>query len=84
VKTIYVVNLDGFNQIQNDVMKFVDWWVRNKKVQVPRSEIIKKMQSTGTDMPTTRYAIRSLLKKGYIRTSNTISNKTYYVQLRTI
>ncbi len=65
-------------------MKFVGTWVHEQKTPVPRKEIIKKLEENGVNMPTTRSALYSLLRKGYIREAVTISNKTTYVQLRSL
>jgi hypothetical protein len=72
------------NILQFKIMKFVDFWVHKKKTPVPRCEIIKDMQSQGVNMPTTRNALYSLIRKGYIREAITISNKTSYVALRSV
>jgi hypothetical protein len=82
-KTVYI-SFSDVNELQTNIMKFVGIWVHQKKTPVPRSEIIKSMQSNGVNMPTTRNALYSLIKKGYIREAVTISNKTTYVALRTI
>lgn len=80
----YYANFSEINKLQTDIMKFVGIWVREKKTPVPRKEIIKNLQENGVNMPTTRSALYSLLRKGYIREAVTISNKTTYVQLRSL
>lgn len=82
-KTVYI-SFSDVNELQTNIMKFVGVWVHQKKTPVPRSEIIKAMQKNNVNMPTTRNALYSLIKKGYIREAVTISNKTTYVALRTI
>lgn len=81
--TVYI-NLSDLNDFQMNIMKFITLWVHQKKTPVPRSEVIKAMQAKGVGMPTTRNALYSLIGKGYIREAATISNKTSYVQLKTI
>lgn len=83
MSTTYI-NLSEISEMQKNIMRFVDWWVHEKKIPIPRAEIIKEMEANGVKMPTTRLAIYVLLKKGYLREAVTISNKTTYVQLRSI
>lgn len=65
-------------------MLFVDRWVREKKTPVPHREIIGEMKKQKVHDFTTVNAINALLRKGYIRRACTISNKTFYVQLRNV
>ena len=65
-------------------MKFIEEWVHTKKQPVPKQEIVAFMTKEGIRDFTTANAIKSLLKKGYLRRAVITSNKTYYVQLRTI
>ena len=65
-------------------MKYIDWWVHEKKTTVPRKEIIDNMTKDGIGRETTIKSINVLLKKGYIRRAIVISNKSYYVQLRSV
>lgn len=80
-KTVYI-NFSELNELQTKIMRFVEWWVHEKNTPVPRSEIIKELQTQGVGMPTVRNALYALLLKGYLREAVTISNKTSYVQLR--
>lgn len=82
-KTRYT-NLSDVNELQTNIMKFVDIWVRSEKTPIPLKEIILNMTSSGVKSPTTIKAIGALLKKGYIRRAVTISNKTTFVQLRRV
>ena len=81
--TVYVT-VNEINKLQTDIMHFIDWWVREQKTPVPQKEIVAKMLRVGIKDLTTVNALNALLHKGYIRRASTISNKTYYVQLRTI
>jgi len=72
------------NTLQRNIMLFIDWWVHNEKSCTPQKEIILAMRIKGTKSFTTINAINSLLKKGYIRRAEIISNKTSYVQLRRV
>ena len=76
------INLKDINELQENIVKFIDWWVHEKKTIIPRKEIIDKLLSDGNKKPTIINAINVLLKKGYIRRGVGTSNKTYYVQLR--
>ena len=80
----YYEDFVEINPLQTDIMKFIGIWVHEKKTPVPRKEIIKQLQSKGINMPTTRRAIYSLIRKGYIREAVMISNTTAYVQLRSL
>lgn len=65
-------------------MQFVDWWVHNQKTPIPLKAIIEEMKRQEVKSFTAVNAINSLLRKGYIRRAYTISNKTYFVQLRRV
>lgn len=82
-KTIYV-SLSEVNEPQIKIMRFVTYWVHEKKTPIPLKEIVENMKQQGVERPTTIYSIKILLKKGYIRRAFTISNKSSYVQLKTI
>jgi len=66
------------------VLIIVDKWVREEKTPVSRPYIINKMVDNKIKDFTTIYTLNALIKKGYIRRSCVSSNKTQYVQLRTI
>ena len=83
VKTTYI-NISEINDLQTKIMQFVDVWVHERKTLVPRSEIIKYMEKQGVNFPTVRASLYALLKKGYLRKSDKISNKTYFIQLRRV
>ena len=82
-KQIYTP-VDELTSLQYQIMVFVDWWVRNKKIPVPQKEIIKEMEKKKIKSSTTWYAISQILHKGYIRRALTFNNRTSYVQLRNI
>lgn len=75
---------DNLSNIQRQVLIIVDKWVRNKKTPVARNFIISEMEKNGIEDFTTIYTLNAVIKKGYIRKSCVSSNKTLYVQLRTI
>ena len=78
------ISISEVNELQTNIMKFIDEWVHTEKKPVPRKEIILALQKKGVNFPTIRFALYSLLRKGFIRESYTISNKTEYVQLRRV
>ena len=66
------------------VMEFIRDWVKEKKKTVPLKRIIQEMSKKGMKNETTIYSLKILIKKGYIRRSQMISNKTEFVQLRNV
>jgi hypothetical protein len=76
------VNIKDVNKLQYEIMVFVGDWARREKTPVPRKEIISAMEERGTKFFTTINALNSLMRKGYIRRSCEISNKTRFVQLK--
>ena len=76
------VGLNELNERQKIVMAYVDWWVKNKNTPIPQQEIVKKMEEDGIKDYVTKKALKTLLKRGYLRKAYIISNKTFYVQLR--
>lgn len=72
------------NDLQANIMRFIDDWARTEKVPIPLRVIIKNMKDEGVKDFTTINAIRTLLRKGYIRRAVGTSNKTSFVQLRRI
>lgn len=76
--------LSGINGLQTRIMKYIDWWVRNKKTPVPHQFLLKQLKSQKVLEETAKASIRVLLDKHYIRKSEQLSRETYYVQLRTI
>ena len=77
-------NLQEINELQTNIMKFLDLWVHKEKTPIPLKEIIAKMTSDGVKNFTTIKAIGALLKKRYIRRAHMISNKSYFVMLRRV
>ena len=83
MKTNYT-SLNELNDTQTTIMTYISWWVNEKKTTVPLKEIIDNMIKEGIKKDTTVKALQVLLKKGYIRRAVVISNKSYFVQLRSI
>ena len=82
-KTTYT-SISEVTGIETKIMGFVSIWVHKEKKATPLREIIKNMENDGVKSYTTIKALNSLVKKGYIRRGFEISNKTTFVQLRTI
>jgi len=83
VKSIYV-SINELSDSQMKVMEFIRDWVKEKKKTVPLKRIIQEMSKKGMKNETTIYSLKILIKKGYIRRSQMISNKTEFVQLRNV
>ena len=83
MKTTYV-GYDPINELQTKIMCFVDEWVREEKTPVPHKEILNGMEKAGVKTFTTVNALQVLLKKGYLRRAEIISNKSFYVMLRKV
>lgn len=81
-KTTYT-QIKEIGEEQVKIMHFVDDWVHKKKTPVPRSKIFVGMKKI-MNYDTIDYSLRILLKKGYIRRAYTVSNKTFFVQLRRV
>ena len=78
------VPLRDINELQTDIMLFIEYWVHVEKTPIPLKEIIKDMKIKGVKEYTAVNAINALLHKGYIRRAVVTSNKTYYVQCKGI
>jgi len=83
MSTVYT-NLSEINELQINIMRFVANWARMEKTPIPLREIIKAMENQSVNDFTTIKAINVLLKKGYIRRAVVISNKSSFVQLRSV
>lgn len=81
----YNINIKDINELQYDIMVFVDLWVHEQKTPVPHRQIILMMKEKNHKDFTTVNAIASLLKKGYLRKAVAMSNRNRsYVQLRRV
>jgi len=81
VKTTYT-NLYEITELQQKIMRFVDYWVHVEKSPIPQRKILEEMKSRSQKGSTVVHALNGLLRLGYIRRAIAISNKTFYVQLR--
>ena len=77
------LNTKDINQLQHDIMVFINKWVHTEDTPIPQTEIIKYLDSEGVKSYTTINALNALLRKNYIRRGIMPQrNKTYYVMLR--
>lgn len=65
-------------------MVLIGEWTSDNVDPILRAYIIEKMVDDGFKDFTVINSINSLLKKGFIRKSSIRSNKTSYVQLRSV
>lgn len=83
METAYT-NLYEITELQQRIIRYIDYWVHTEKTPIPRKEVISQMEQRNQKSFTVINALNSLLKLGYIRRTVETSNKTYYVQLRRI
>lgn len=77
-------NLYDITDLQQKIVRFITYWVKTEKTPIPQKEIIEEMKRKGRNSSTVVNALNGLLKLGYIRRTVGTSNKTFYVQLRSI
>lgn len=86
-KAVYInihESTEDVGKLQTNIMIFVNNWVKTNKTPVPKIEIIRKMEKSGSKDFKTEHALILLLRRGYIRRAQKMSNKTYYVLLRSV
>ena len=83
MKIVYT-NLYEITELQQKIMRFIDYWVHVEKTPIPLSSIIEEMGKRNQKKRTVEASVHGLAGLGYIRRAETISNKTFYVQLRKI
>ena len=89
--TVYT-NLYEITELQQKIMRFIDYWVHTQKIPVPQKDIIVEMETRGEKNSTITHSLTGLLRLGYIRKAVTNSSgedgtgarKTKYVMLRRI
>ena len=72
------------NKLQREIMVFIDEWVNENDFPISRSSIVSEMVSRGFKGFTVSNSLNSLQKKGFIKKSSVRSNKTSYIQLKSI
>jgi len=86
MRTIYADfnGLSELTDLQRRIMEVVSKWAHQEKTPISLVEIKTKMKEQKIGNPTTINAINGLLRKGYLRRACIISNKSYFVMLRSI
>lgn len=82
-KTYLNLTIRDINQLQQDIMHYVSYWVRKEKTPISQKEILSEMLKNGKKNCTVINALKALQKKGYIRRSQ-ITKRTFYIQLKSI
>ena len=82
-KPVYI-SISDLTELQNKIMQFISEWSHQEKTPVPLWLVKRVMMAENVKEPTAINAINGLLLKGYIRRAYIISNKTYFVMLRSI
>ena len=75
-------NLYEITQLQQKIMRYIDYWAHTEKEAIPQKRILEEMKTKDEKDSTVVNALNGLLRLGYIRRAETISNKTFYVMLR--
>jgi len=83
MKTAYIT-ISELTKLQQDIMHIIIDWVHTEKTPIPLKEIMERTKEKGVKAPTAVNAINGLLNKGYLRRACIISNRSYFVMLRTI
>lgn len=83
METAYT-NLYEITELQQRIMRFIDYWVHTEKTPIPRKAIIDEMKLRNQKSFTVVNALNGLLNLGYIRRTVETSNKTFFVMLRRI
>jgi hypothetical protein len=87
VPTVYH-NLYEISELQQKIMRYVDYWVHTEKTPVPQSKIAEEMEDRNEKATAVPYALKGLVRLGYLRKAvvnsrvKANSPKTLYVQLR--
>ncbi len=72
----------NINDLQQSIMLFVVDWVKTQKTPVPKKAIIEKILKPGVKAHNISNALDTLAKKNYIKKTSGLTNKTFYIQLR--
>lgn len=83
VKKTQYRTFSELNEQQQEVMRFIIFWVKTENTPVPKKEIVKAMKKNKMKHDVIEWSLGVLLAKGYIRRGYTQKmNTTVYVQLR--
>lgn len=79
------LSTSDITRLQTDIMQFVDVWVHTEKTPVPSRMIFVEMKKTGIVDETFYEAMKSLVRKGYLRrTVRSGRQNISYIQLRRV
>ena len=80
------LNFSEVSNLQTNIMRYVDIWIKKEKVTIPQKVIVIKMEQEGVKACTTLNALTVLVRKGYLRKTGRSSrhNGTSYTQLRSV
>lgn len=80
------VSFRTISNLQFEIMKFVDFWVKTENTPVPRKEIVKAMEAIGKTKYAVKNALFGLMRQGYLRSAimgvDVPLNERFYVKLR--
>lgn len=75
-------DLIEITELQQMIMRYLDYWAHTEKSPIPKMTVIEEMKRKGSNYASVVHALGGLLRLGYIRRAVITSNKTYYVVLR--
>ena len=81
---VKISQISELNDLDKIVMQFIDYWVHEEKTPIPKREILAQLAEREISPRSVENSLHRLLKLSYIRRAYTITNKTYYVLLRTV
>ena len=81
MKTVYT-NLLAITDLQQAIVRYIDYWVHVEKTPISQKYIIEEMIRRGKKSSAVMHSLNGLLRQGYIRRTEPLSNSTSYVQLR--
>lgn len=81
--TIYS-NLYDITELQQKIIRYIDYWAHIEKTPIPHKKIIAEMTTHKEKNGTIIHALQMLVKLGYLRRAMVVSHatETFYVLLR--
>ena len=83
MKTVYSSTSD-LTGLQQEIMHVIIDWIHKKNTPIPLKQIMITMKDKGVKDPTIVNSVNGLLLKGYLRRACIISNRTFFVMMRSI
>lgn len=78
----YTETSTSISEAQRQALAFVTSWASEQKTPCPKKELFKYLINADVSESTSRKAIESLVKKGYIRRAITPTKQSYFVLLK--